>query len=155
MRRGFDTVYREHQGESVADFLRSLKSGVVYGVASLDQLADPKIKQARLRRRAFWQAMRHVCSSGAIIEDAQGRRTDRDKIEMVEEAVEAITSKARGRHSARNGKKGGRPREYTDADLEAVRPLWESRKYSAAQAVAKMPEGWTVARAYRLLGPRG
>lgn len=156
MRRGFDTVYREHQGESLEDFLRTLKPGVVYGVSSLDQLADPKIKQARLRRRAFWQAMRRVCAVGAIIQDRKGRRTDRDKIEMTEEAIEEITSKGRGRHSARNGKKGGRPREFTDAELEPFKTIWNSRKYGTAQsAVDRMGAGWTVRKAYRLLGPRG
>ncbi len=155
MRRGYDTIYRASEGESLDDFLQTLRAGGVYGIASLDQLADRKAKHSRLRRRSLFSVLRKVCAIGAILEDSKGRRTDRDKIEMVEEAIEILTDKGRGRHSARNGRKSkGRPPEYTPEEIEKARLVWQSRKYATATEALKHMPGWTRGSAYRILQAR-
>lgn len=144
-----------YEATELRDFLKAMRPGEVYGVDTLATFADAKIKSTPKRRRSLWEALNAV-PAGAVIEDGRGRRSDRDWVVMISEAVEDITQSRKAAAARRNGKRSkGRPKSELRDQIEAVRPLWDSRKYTPQQAVDRMPEGWTVRKAYWLLGPRG
>lgn len=150
MRRGFDTIFRGDLGESADDFLIALRPNAEAGITSLDQLASPKLKRAYLRRKALFAAIRKLEGTKAVLIDSKGRRTDTDLVGMTAEAVEVITSGFR----VLNGRKGGRPKEYTDEQIKEARGIWQSRKYRTAREALKHMPGWSQGSAYRLLGTR-
>jgi uncharacterized protein YbdZ (MbtH family) len=150
--RGYDVIY---EATELRDFLKAMRPGEVYGVDTLAAFADAKIKSTPKRRRSLWEALNAV-PAGAVIEDGKGRRSDRDCVAMISEAVEDVTQSRKADAARRNGEKSkGRPKSKLRKQIEAVRPIWESRKYTPEEAVKRMPEGWTVRKAYWLLGPRG
>jgi len=161
-RRGFDKVYR---ADELADFIKSARPGAVLGIPSLEVLANPKIKPPAKRRREFWRIIRSL-PPDCVLEDAKGRRTDRDVLAMIEDAIEAITQKRRADAARKNGAKSrGRPVKILAEDRAKAKPIWFSREHVTAEdAVAAMPlyrdkdgvlQRWTVSDAYHYFKARG
>lgn len=151
-RRGFDTVYR---ADELDDFIKAARPGSLLGIHALQDLANPKIKPPAARRRDLWRIL-SALPRDAVLEDADGRRSDTDSISMIADAVEAITQARRAAASRRNGSKSaGRPPKYSAEDRERVRPIWHSREHETAEDAIKHMPGWSIAAAYRLLGARG
>lgn len=139
------------------DLLRMVRRGTTVAILHVFLLADPRRARKRGGARAdLWAAIDAIESHGGTIwELYTGLRSDNKygRDAMMRDAVEAL---ARGRHKRSAADKRGRPvRAFTPAETEQARAAWHNRKIKTWAAVKeKFPPGFTVARAYKLWGPR-
>ena len=136
------------------DVTRMMTEGRTLAIQHLFLLADPA-KRANMRRD-LWRAIDEVEKrKGVIWELYTGLRSDdrKQRDEMMRNAVEAL---ARGRHKRSAADKRGRPKkDFTPLQIEKAQQIWQSRRLKTWAAVKEqLPPGFTLARAYKLWGPR-
>ena len=156
---GFDPIYELGKACSLEEALRSFRPGNIAGVTRLHVLTDPKVGKKKGQRLALYAAVDTIENQGAIIEEVDTGRLSSDRKQrdaMIREAAEIVTKGGRGLKSAENGLKGGRPKKkFTDAETGEARRVWENRKIKTwTDARAKLPRGFSTARAYKLFGKR-
>jgi hypothetical protein len=140
-----------------AGLLRMMAPGRTVAVLHLFLLADPRAKRKRGGTRAdLWKVIDKIEASGAVIwELYTGLRSDsgEGRDQMTREAVEAL---ARGRHkTSRSDKRGRPPKQFTSAQVEKARAVWESRKHKTWQEAEKhLPKGMSARDAWKLFGRR-
>lgn len=140
-----------YQDKSPDDAIASLRDGdelVVSG--GLRVLANS--------RRGIREYVDAVHAKGAFVFDfLTGRRTDKDGVAMLDDAVSDIAGFIRGGHIKSFAKMGGKARwkesqEARMAQREAL-IIWRDPSLSTKEAIGQMT-GWTQANAYRILGRR-
>lgn len=148
-----DEVPREH----VIDMIR--RGDTIY-VLHLHLLAE-RARRTNHNPRRDLQAWLEALQSreAVIVEMHTQRRSDKDLLPMIFDAVEVITKGARGRAikiARTNGKKGGRPKADVSATRSQAREIWFNPAYTGRDAMRRRlrPLGWSVARCYREFGPR-
>jgi hypothetical protein len=156
----FDPIYVLGKDKvELEDATNSLRRGDVAGVTRLHILVNPKLGRRKGQRIALYAAVDAIEDRGAIIEEVDtGRKTSdrKQRDAMIREAAEIVTKGGRGIRSAANGLKGGRPKkEFPPEVIEQARRVWENRKIKTwTEARAKLPKGFSTARAYSLFGKR-
>jgi hypothetical protein len=134
-----------------AALVRMVREGTVVAVRHLFLLARPKEG-----RRDLWKAIDSIERRGGYIWELHSDRRSSDhrsRDEMVRDAIEAL---ARGRHKRSKWDKRGRPRRaFTAEEVEQAKAAWHNRKLKTWKEVeARLPVGFSCARAYRLWGAR-
>lgn len=148
------------------DAVRAVRKGDVIVVEALALLPEPKSRKlipSMDMRDAVEEIERR---GGSLLEARTGRSSliAKDRAGMIADAARSLGSGGRSLSSmqarsngAAAGAKRGRPKtEFTDAEVDAARRVWESRKVETwAEAARLLPKGFTVHRARRLFGARG
>jgi hypothetical protein len=134
-----------------ASLVRMVRNGTVVAIRHLFLLARPKHGRSDL-----WKALDAIENRGGVVWELHSDRKTSAKPErdqMVRDAIEAL---ARGRHKRSKWDKRGRPRRaFTVEEVEQAKAAWNNRKLKTWKEVeARLPVGFSCARAYRLWGAR-
>lgn len=151
---GVEKIVTEGKGGngSREDLVRMVQQGTVVAIRHLFLLARPKGG-----RRDLWKAIDAIeARGGTLWEIYTGLRSDdrKQRDEMMRDAVEAL---AKGRHKRSAADKRGRPaKDFTSDEYKAAELAWRNVKKLPTwkDVEAALPEGFTVARAYKMWGSR-
>lgn len=158
---GCASIYVEGAGETLADAIAGLRRGDTLAVVWLHVLAPSRKSYRDRPRQALWAAVRAIEARGAsILETETGRSSavPAERDDMMQDAIEHLTSAGRAAAGRRNGRKskGRPPVEYTEDVVERARGVWYDLRHDTnTAAVAAGPDGWTLSRYYRQFGPSG
>lgn len=159
---GYDPIF-ELKGEvTIESIARKLRPGDFVGFVRFWVLIDTKRVKRGQRAKAVLaaidafereprEATMHEIGSNRFGSDRRQRTS------MIADALEDVKRRGQGRRSAENGTKSpGRPKApFTEAEIEQARKAWESRKLKTwADVKEKLPNGFSVQRAYLLFGKR-
>lgn len=101
------------------------------------------------------QRIQRIHEKGCIVRDRHGLNSKEHLPEMLLGSLHKMRKGASTRVARRSGKMGGRPpKEDRMPDVEA-RAIWISPDYVTNEAALKHMPGWTLATAYKRLGPNG
>lgn len=162
---GFSPIRELGRGLELEAVARALRPGDVVGFVRFWVLIDVKtVKRGKRgkRKAAVLAAVEGFEKEGreAIMHEIASNRVSSDRKQrtaMIADALEDVARRGQGRRSAENGTKSpGRPRaEFSEAQIDQARRVWESRKLKTwAEVREKLPKGFTTDRAYRLFGKR-
>jgi hypothetical protein len=163
MRLGVTTVYVEGDGpENLSEAIRALRKGTRLAVMHAWLLAEPQ-KTTRSRPRAsLFAALKEVQERGGVLwELSPDRTSETDCLAIMENAIEWLSGKARGRKSAANGAKSpGRPRIDWSRWRAVMEREWFSLEHRTNEDAARalMAKGVPVRNAkqvYDVLGKSG
>jgi hypothetical protein len=139
---GVKAVYVEGQGaETLHEAIRALRPGMLLAVMHAALLAEPaKTTNARPRKSLFAALKAAQDKGGVLWELETGRTSDKDCLEIMEDAVDALAKGGRSFKSAMNGAKSrGRPKVDWTPWMEAMKREWHSLEHATnADAVAAM-----------------
>lgn len=98
-------------------------------------------------------ALELIHSQGAVALDGKGRRSDRDSIAMLQDAMPKLRKGLTRKVATRNGSKGGRA-PNKKMDREKAEAIWHDGRYTIPQKLEKMT-GWYYALAQAEFGATG
>ena len=156
-----------HECPTWRDALRFVRKGDCVLIELIQLLPEPK--SARVRHPAMdgRDAIEEIERRGGyLIETATKRSTAdakqraaliADMARSVGAGGRSLSSEQARANGAAAGDRRGRPKAiFSEAEIEAARKVWESRKVERWQDAAKLlPKGFTVYRAAKMFGPRG
>lgn len=149
------------------DAVRLVRKGDAVLIEWLQLIAEPKSARVRHPAMDMRDALEAIeARGGVLLEVGTGRRSDdaKQRAAMIADAARSLGAGGRSLSSeqaringAQAGTKRGRPKaSFTEAEIEAARKVWESRKVATWEdAAALLPKGFTVYRAAKMFGPRG
>lgn len=180
IRAGFARTFKGRSGRTAAQQVENLKAAkvrVIYEAPkeTLDQAIVAHLRApgdaiaisgglrvlADFRIPIVEEAAKVRAKDGILIDVDTGKRSDRDGIEMLNEAVYFVNAKQRAPDpvkSAEHGAKGGRAKGVAAKrgrmSMAKARPIWRDKSLSIAEALEQM-HGWTRETAYKYLKKRG
>ncbi len=147
--------------------VRYVRAGDAVAVELIQLLPEPKSDKVRHPAMDGRDAIEEIERRGGHLIEVATRRSTADAKQrraLIEDMAKSVGAGGRSLSSEQariNGAKAGsgrgrKPAAFTDAEIEAARKVWESRKVERWQDAEKLlPKGFTVWRARKLFGPRG
>lgn len=148
------------------DAVRLVRRGDVVTIHWLQLIAEPKSPKVRHPAMDMRDAIEEIERKGAVLTEVGTGRSTADakqRAAMIADAAKSLGAGGRSLSSeqarangAAAGDRRGRPKErFTEAEIEAARKVWESRKVATWHDAARLlPKGFTVYRAAKMFGPR-
>jgi hypothetical protein len=141
-----------------ADVERMATAGRLFKARHVFLFADPRTrKKAGGWRKDLMAFIARMDKKGAVLKDVDLQlRSDvpGERVRLIEAAIEQLASNGRTTHL--DGRRQGRKAlVFTADEMRQAETAWNNRKLKTwAEVQAKMPNGFTVTRAYRLWGAR-
>lgn len=153
-------IYVEgRDGETFAEALKPSRAGDEICVVHAWLLAAPSKDKSHRPHREVIRRVREADAKGvAVVEIATGRTfAGKDRDCIYADVVDWFAGKSKGRCSAENGYRGGRPKkENTPEETARAREIWKSREFKTwrdcKDELAKVR--YTLTQANSEFGPR-